>query len=136
MAINMVVVLTKASDGDEAAAVFNASIANLLGVFLSPVLILAYLGVKGNIKVVDFFYKVALRVLLPILIGQILRNASKAVRNFVNAKKNALKLLSQNCLVFIVYTVFCSTFQGDSRSSFQEIFLMSEYACLAFIWRC
>jgi hypothetical protein len=46
MAINMVVILSKTSDGDEATAVFNSAFGNMLGVFLSPVLILAYLGIS------------------------------------------------------------------------------------------
>ncbi|GMH52253.1 hypothetical protein TrRE_jg10864, partial [Triparma retinervis] len=44
MTINMVIVLTKSAGGDEASAVFNAAFGNLLGVFLTPALVLMYLG--------------------------------------------------------------------------------------------
>ena len=44
MTVNMVIVLTKASNGDEACALLNASLGNLLGVFVTPALILGYLG--------------------------------------------------------------------------------------------
>ena len=47
--VNMVLVLTKSAGGDEAAAIFNAAFGNLVGVFLSPALILMYLGVRGQV---------------------------------------------------------------------------------------
>ena len=46
--VNMVLVLTKSAGGDEAAAIFNAAFGNFVGVFLSPALILMYLGVHGQ----------------------------------------------------------------------------------------
>jgi len=44
LSINMAIVLTRSSGGDEAAAVFNSAFGNMIGVFLSPCLILGYLG--------------------------------------------------------------------------------------------
>lgn len=62
LTINMVLVLTKSSGGDEAAAIFNAAFGNLIGVFLSPVLILGYNGVTGRIDLPTVFLKLSLRV--------------------------------------------------------------------------
>jgi sodium/bile acid cotransporter 7 len=69
MTINMVLVLTKSSDGDEAAAIFNAAASNLVGVFLSPVLILGYLGVTGDIDLVEVLQ--VLRVVVPVIAGRL-----------------------------------------------------------------
>jgi sodium/bile acid cotransporter 7 len=124
MTINMVLVLTKSAGGEEAAAIFNAAAGNMIGVFLSPVLILGYLGVTGDIDLVEVFYKLALRVVLPVIVGQLLQKNSKAVVDFVKAHKNGFKLAQQYCLVFIVYTVFCRTFEDGSDSSVGDIFLM------------
>lgn len=55
--INMVLVLTTSSNGDEAAAVFNAAFGNLVGVFLSPTLIFMYLGVQGAVDLGTVFFK-------------------------------------------------------------------------------
>eukprot|EP00957_Ditylum_brightwellii_P053660 4065751-Ditylum_brightwellii.AAC.1 len=79
----MVLVLTKSSGGDEASAVFNAAFGNLVGVFLSPALILAYLGVEGSVNLAKVFTKLALRVVLPIAIGQILQKFVPPVVEFV-----------------------------------------------------
>jgi solute carrier family 10 (sodium/bile acid cotransporter), member 7 len=123
MAINMVVVLTKAGDGDEAAAVFNSAAGNMLGVFLSPVLILGYLGVKGEVDLVGIFYKLALVVVFPVIVGQLLQMIP-AVNKFVSRYKTFFKRAQQYCLIFITYTVFCKTFQNGTGTPVGDIFLM------------
>jgi solute carrier family 10 (sodium/bile acid cotransporter), member 7 len=126
MSINMVTVLTKICNGDEAAAVFNAAGGNLLGVFLSPVLILLYLGVSGNNNLLEVFWKLSIRVVLPVIVGQILRYFIRSVREFADNHKYANKAMQQYSLVFIVYTVFCKTFKKGPSTSIGEVFLMSE----------
>ena len=44
--VNMVSVLIKSYSEDKATAVFKAATGNIIGVFLTPFLILRYLGVK------------------------------------------------------------------------------------------
>jgi sodium/bile acid cotransporter 7 len=43
MTINMIVVLTKAAGGDEASALINSTLANLIGVFITPALLFMYM---------------------------------------------------------------------------------------------
>lgn len=115
MTINLVTVLTKSSDGDEAAAIFNTAFGNMIGVFLSPTIILGYLGVQGGVDVMEVFVKLALRVLLPIFIGQVLQKTSKRVVEFVEKYKSKLQKVQEACLIFIVYTVFCRTFSDPEQ---------------------
>jgi len=125
MTINMVLVLTKSSGGDEASAVFNAAFGNLVGVFLTPVLILGYLGLKsGDIDLASVFYKLGLRVVLPIAVGQVLQKFSKTVVDFVKKYKKYFKQGQEYCLVFIIYTVFCRTFLEGSEAKAADIFIM------------
>ena len=79
MTINMVIVLTKSSGGDEASAVFNAAFGNMIGVFITPFLVLMYLGQSGGIDVGSVFGKLAVRVIAPIFVGQV-RDAAAAAR--------------------------------------------------------
>jgi len=44
MTVNMVIVMTKSSGGNEPCALLNASLGNLLGVFVTPATILLFLG--------------------------------------------------------------------------------------------
>jgi len=52
-----VFVLTSASNGDEAAAVFNAAFGNMMGIFVSPILILLYIGIdtRGGTNLMNIF---------------------------------------------------------------------------------
>eukprot|EP00980_Cylindrotheca_fusiformis_P002401 scaffold558_cov111-Cylindrotheca_fusiformis.AAC.19 len=125
LTINMCLVLTKSAGGDEASAIFNAAFGNLIGVFLSPALILGYLGVTGDVDLLGVFYKLALRVVLPVSVGQILQKFSPQVVAFNKKHKKRFKKAQQLALVFIVYTVFCSTFsEEDDSVKVGSIFIM------------
>jgi sodium/bile acid cotransporter 7 len=124
MTVNMVLVLTTSAGGDQASAIFNAAFGNMVGVLLSPVLILGYLRVTGSVDLVDIFYKLALRVLLPIFLGQVLQKTSHLVVEFVKKYKKYFGQAQMYALVFIVYTVFCTTFHEGATSSVGDVFLM------------
>ena len=115
--INMVLVLTKSSNGDEAAAVFNAAFGNLLGVFISPLLILLYLGQDVSVDIGNVFLKLCLRVVLPIAIGQLIHRYSVKTVTFVKDHKKQFKTVQESCLIFIVYTVFCTTFYEQRKKN-------------------
>eukprot|EP00934_Nitzschia_sp_Nitz4_P006358 Nitzschia sp. Nitz4//scaffold50_size126154//8693//10152//NITZ4_003667-RA/size126154-processed-gene-0.27-mRNA-1//1//CDS//3329553644//6348//frame0 len=122
--INMQLVLTKSAGGDEAAAVFNAAFGNMVGVFLTPLLILGYLGVSGDVALGEVFYKLAIRVVTPVIVGQILQKFSPAAVEFNRTHKKEVKLAQQLTLVFIVYTVFCRTFAEENDSDLADVFLV------------
>jgi solute carrier family 10 (sodium/bile acid cotransporter), member 7 len=125
MTINTVLVLTKSGGGDESSAVFNAAAGNLIGVVLSPLLILGYLGMSAEIDVVEVFYRLSLRVLVPLFVGQLVQKFSTAAVAFVTRNKRAVKRSQELLLVFIVYTVFCKTFSEDERkNTISQVFLM------------
>jgi sodium/bile acid cotransporter 7 len=123
IAINLVIVLTTNAGGDVAAAIFNAAFGNIIGIFLSPVLILAYLGKIGSTNMTEVFYKLALRVVLPLGVGQLLHKI-KAVADFRTTNKVNFQKAQMYALCFIVYTVFCRTFQDKTQSSLGDVFFM------------
>jgi solute carrier family 10 (sodium/bile acid cotransporter), member 7 len=110
MAINMVIIMSHTADGDVGVAVFNSAFGNMLGVFLSPGLILGYLGVSGDVDLGQIFYKLVLRVVVPIVVGQVARITSKTVADLVTNHKLFCGKSQMYALLFIVYTVFCDTF--------------------------
>lgn len=124
MAINVVIVLTGAANGDEAAAIFHTTFGNIIGIFLSPVMILMYLGQAGDVNLADVFLNLTLRVIVPLIIGQVLRALSQTVTEFVTKYKKRLKRVQEWTLVFIVYTVFCKTFLGGMDAGAVDIVLM------------
>ena len=140
--ISSVAVLTRASGGDEAAAIFNSAFANMNGVFLSPILMLGYLGVSRENNFTAIFYKVALRVVTPVIVGQICRKTSRRMVRFARKNRHQLRKAQQYSLIFLVYTVFCLTFEDERDSNlsdivvmiFAQVFLFSCFQVIA--WAC
>jgi sodium/bile acid cotransporter 7 len=124
VSINMGIVMTKAVGGDEAAAIFDAAFGNLMGVFISPALILGYLKEWGDIALGTVFYKLALKVLLPIAIGQLIQKTSKPIVDFLEKYKKHFGKIQLYCLIFIIYTVFCKTFINGKQSKIGDILIL------------
>lgn len=121
--VNMAIVLAEVAGADRAAAVFITAASNLSGVFISPLLILAYLGVNGNVDLWEVFYKLALRVIVPMFVGQLCRFA-EFVRNFVQNNKPGFKRAQQYLLIYIIYTIFCRALKGGSDNEPGSILLV------------
>ena len=103
MAVNAGIVLTAASAGDEAAAVFHASIGNILGIFISPLLIVLYLpGAVAEVDLARVFLDLVLRVLVPLIVGQMIQKTAKRMHENFMKHKRKFKKCSELLLVFIV----------------------------------
>lgn len=126
MTVNMVCVLTSLSHGDEAAAIFNAATGNMLGVIISPLLILLYIGESANLDIGETLYELTLRVIVPCIAGQLIQYFVPPIVLYVKNHKFFFKQAQQYALVYIVYTVFCKTFSKDTNNSILDIFLMSK----------
>eukprot|EP00469_Lotharella_globosa_P012194 CAMPEP_0167788660 /NCGR_PEP_ID=MMETSP0111_2-20121227/10172_1 /TAXON_ID=91324 /ORGANISM="Lotharella globosa, Strain CCCM811" /LENGTH=410 /DNA_ID=CAMNT_0007680579 /DNA_START=120 /DNA_END=1352 /DNA_ORIENTATION=+ len=108
--ISMCVILTKTGSGNEAASVFNATVSNFLGIFLTPALLLLLLGQSGSVSIVNIIYKLAARVVAPVAFGQFLRWLLPSIIPWVSRNGKALKRLSEILLLFIVWATFSETF--------------------------
>jgi solute carrier family 10 (sodium/bile acid cotransporter), member 7 len=134
MAINAVIVLSAATGADEAAAVFNATLGNIVGIFLSPVIILMYVGTKGEVPMGEVFYKLVLRVVVPLCVGQCLQYTIPSIKPFFVRCKRVFKRTSESCLVFIIYAVFCTTFTDANSAGLAEVFKMMAYLLILSIF--
>jgi sodium/bile acid cotransporter 7 len=103
MAINSVIVLTARAGGHEAAAVFNATFGNIIGIFLSPVLVVLYLGAPSDgISLGEVFYKLTLKVIVPLIIGQILQKFWTQAREFYVKHKRFFAKVKEFSISYIV----------------------------------
>jgi sodium/bile acid cotransporter 7 len=75
--ISTCTVFTQLSGGDVMLSLFNSSLSNLLGVFVSPLLLSLLLQDVGRVMplsvLIEIVSGLALKMVLPLLIGQILR---------------------------------------------------------------
>jgi sodium/bile acid cotransporter 7 len=112
------VLMTKASHGNEAAALTNAVLGSILGVFVSPALIIWLLGlsnVEGGVNYISVFTNLGITVIGPLIVGQTLRNVFPSLVPWLQSKLN-LSYFNQSMLLLLVWSVFCDTFSANAFS--------------------
>lgn len=99
-------VLTRSAGGNEAAAVFNTTVGNLLGIIVTPLLLLVLLHADGQVPVLAVLAQLGQEVAAPLAVGQILHHLLKH-RWKPPAWSGQFASL---CVAYIVYSVFCHAF--------------------------
>jgi sodium/bile acid cotransporter 7 len=101
------VVLTAVAHGNTAGALFNAALSNLLGVFVTPILVELLMRTTGQTGALGpLLLKIILLTLVPFLAGMALR---PRVKHWVEAHKAWVARLSNTGIVFVVYSAFCDS---------------------------
>ncbi len=124
LAVNAVSVLTAGCHGDEAVAIFDEAVSNMIGVFLSPLIIRGYLGKIPGTNLPSIFWKLIVRVLVPLFVGQLVRYSSTKVADFANKHRKWFSRGQKYLLVFIVYTIFCKTFLKKAGTGIGDVFTL------------
>lgn len=88
--------------GNVPAAVASASASNLLGVFLTPLLVGVLLHAQGTISA-SSFWEILLQLLVPFVAGQLLR---PWIGDWVRANNGVLSKLDRGSILLVVYTAF------------------------------
>ncbi|MDY7574978.1 bile acid:sodium symporter family protein [Actimicrobium sp. CCI2.3] len=98
------IAFTSVARGNVPAAVVAASASNLLGIFLTPVLVgLVVVAHSGGLGSFDAIRNIALQLLLPFIAGQLFR---RWIGGWVDAHKPVLKMVDQSAILLVVYTAF------------------------------
>ncbi|KAJ3308210.1 hypothetical protein HDU76_004071, partial [Blyttiomyces sp. JEL0837] len=132
------VLMTKQANGDEAGALTNAVIGNIIGVFISPSLIFTYAGNVANGSQLDYkgtFITLIITVIAPLIVGQLIQLIFPKFVTTV-AKYVSLPILNSSLLLVLVWSVFCDTFSEnvgadvDAKSLVAILFLDLGLFCL------
>ena len=108
--ISTSVVLTAVAGGNTAAALFNAAFSNILGVFVTPVLVQLLMSKTGqSTPIGPLLLKITLLTLLPFFAGMGLR---PLVLGWVDPHKRWVARISNTVIVFIVYSAFCDSVEN------------------------
>ncbi|KAF9424664.1 hypothetical protein BGZ94_007990 [Podila epigama] len=117
------VVMTANANGNESLALFNAALGNLLGVFISPVIVLILLqGTAmsptqgGSLDYAKILRDLGTTILVPIFVGQVYLYFFPASIAWLK-KKIHFPSLNSACLLVLVWTVFCDAFYNDTFSA-------------------
>ncbi|XP_055465039.1 sodium/bile acid cotransporter 7 isoform X2 [Psammomys obesus] len=107
--VSSAVILTKAVGGNEAAAIFNSAFGSFLGIVVTPVLLLLFLGSSSSVPFTSIFSQLFMTVVVPLIIGQIVR---RYIKDWLERKKPPFGVVSSSVLLMIIYTTFCDTFSN------------------------
>ncbi|KAL7322264.1 LRR receptor-like serine/threonine-protein kinase RGI2 [Mucor circinelloides] len=124
------VVMTKNANGNEASALMNAALGNVLGIFVSPALVSYFQGpllaaspedesantAGGSVDFIMVLKQLGLTVLLPLVIGQAIQILfTEPVAKF--KVKCRLSDVSSFCLLLMVWSVFSDAVHAGSFSA-------------------
>lgn len=103
--VSTAVILTKAVGGNEAGAVFNSALGSFLGIIITPLCLLLFLGSSTVVPFRRTVAQLGVTVVLPLLVGQAVR-ASGMLRS----SDLPTSQVGQVALLLIIYTTFCDAF--------------------------
>jgi len=110
------IVMVSIARGNIAAAIFNASISSILGIFITPLLMSTVLGKsQAGFDIGHTILLLCLQVLLPVIIGLLLHSK---LGGWVARYKTMLGKFDQFTILLIVYTSFCESFSGHMFDGF------------------
>ncbi|WP_113923157.1 bile acid:sodium symporter family protein [Cognataquiflexum aquatile] len=118
------VVMVSIAGGNLPAAIFNASISSMVGIFITPLwmdLMLPETAVDFDLT--DTIIKLSFQVLVPVILGLFVH---KYLVKYVNKHQTALKNFDQAIILLIIFTAFAESFSEnmfDGHSASELILL-------------
>ncbi|XP_051866298.1 sodium/bile acid cotransporter 7 isoform X1 [Pristis pectinata] len=107
--VSSAVILTKAVGGNEAAAIFNSAFGSFLGIVITPLLLLLFLGSSSAVPFTSIFSQLFMTVVVPLIIGQVAR---RYIKDWLERRKPPFGAISSCVLLMIIYSTFCDTFSN------------------------
>lgn len=99
------VVMVSIAGGNIPAAIFNASISSLIGVFITPLwMSLVLTATEADYALGDVIVKLLFQVILPVVLGILLH---KRLGGFVAKHGMKLRYFDQIIILLIIYVSFC-----------------------------
>jgi sodium/bile acid cotransporter 7 len=105
------IAMTAMGRGNVPAAICSASASNFLGIFITPLLVSAFV-VQGHASrsTGDAVFAIVVQLLVPFIAGQLVRPLIGA---WVDRHKPLLKYVDQGSILLVVYTVFSEAVSED-----------------------
>lgn len=105
--ISSSVALTGTAGGNVPAAILNASLSSVLGIFITPWLVSLLLGTgAGGIDLGSTLLKLCGILLLPLVLGQLMR---PLLGKFFSRHKKYTNLIDKIVILLLVYAAFCNS---------------------------
>lgn len=110
------VVMVSIAKGNIPAAIFNASISSIIGIFITPLWMGIFLNTaNGSMDLGHVVLSLTLQVLVPVTIGMLLNRKF----GWISKKHSGtLRIFDQTIIVIIIYCSFCESFANSMFSGF------------------
>jgi sodium/bile acid cotransporter 7 len=103
------VVMVSIAGGNLPAAIFNASVSSIIGIFITPLWMQMYLSAtETGFDLSSTFMQLMLQVLLPLILGISLH---RILYRWAAAHNTTLKKFDQLIILLIVFTAFAESFE-------------------------
>lgn len=117
------IAFTAVARGNVPAAVCSASASNLIGIFLTPVLVSLLLASStAGHSSLEAILKIVYQLLLPFVAGQIAR---PWIGRWMDKHKDSLKMLDQSSILLVVYVAFSEAVVQGLWRQVQPVMLIS-----------
>jgi solute carrier family 10 (sodium/bile acid cotransporter), member 7 len=119
------VVMVSIARGNLPAAIFNASLSSIIGIFITPLWMSFFIKeTAGTAALADVIVKLCFQVLVPVIAGFLLHGR---LGHLAEKHKQSLRYFDQSIILLIIYTAFCESFYGNvfSTHSLAEIVLLA-----------
>ncbi|MFL9813766.1 bile acid:sodium symporter [Stutzerimonas sp. VN223-3] len=102
--VQSAIAFTSLARGNIPAAICSAAASSLIGIFLTPLLVLLLMGVEGEAgSTLDSIGKIVMQLLVPFVAGQIAR---RWIGAWVARNKGWLKTVDQGSILLVIYVAF------------------------------
>ncbi|MBO9558007.1 MAG: bile acid:sodium symporter [Caulobacter sp.] len=122
------IAFTSIGRGNVAAAVCAASASNLLGIFLTPVLVGLLMNAHGDVGGWDSIQSIVVQLLVPFVAGQLVR---PWVKGWIEKHKALVGQVDRGSILLVVYSAFSAAVVGGIWKivSIPELFLLLAVCC-------
>ena len=110
------VVMVSIAGGNLPAAIFNASLSSMMGVFITPLWMGVFLNTSSaNFDLSEVFGKLIIQVVVPVVLGLLLH---KRFGETANKYRKQMRYFDQAIILMIVYSSFSESFSQNMFSGF------------------
>ena len=133
--VSSCIVFTQLAGGNTIGTVFNASLSNLSGIFISPLLLTLFLKGSGNPlpmeELIRIFQSLVIKMIIPFVIGQGLHIGFK---KFARKYKSVFGIISSSFVLVIIFFGVVRSAGNDSLQSYwKQLFLPFVYLAVSHI---
>ena len=117
------IAFTSVARGNVSAAVCSASASNLLGIFITPLLVSFLLKTQGEgHSSIDAIFNIVLQLLLPFVLGQLARPLLQA---WIARHAQVLKMVDQSSILLVVFVAFSAAVVQGLWAQVPKMMLLS-----------